>query len=91
MSDSGRRYYELANVLQGKNRRLEKDLSNANKQNKKLRTALESIANYPPPDGRVDEDGYPSEVVYDQYAYRRMVDSYRECAKQVLTALGVSK
>ena len=48
---------------------------------------LEYLKGYPPPDGRTDEDGYPSEFVYDMFAYRRMVDSYREAiGKTIETA-----
>jgi len=29
---------------------------------------------------RKTDDGYPSEFMYDEYAYKRMIDSYREAA-----------
>jgi hypothetical protein len=48
------------------------------------RDALQAIADYPPTDGRRNEDGYPSEIVYDEYAYCRMVDTYRNCARAAL-------
>lgn len=30
--------------------------------------------------GRRTDDGYPDEICYDEWAYRRMVDGYRESA-----------
>ncbi len=33
---------------------------------------------------RRTKDGYPSEVSYDEFAYKRMVDSYRDALKEIL-------
>lgn len=49
-----------------------------------LRKALATIRDYPSADGRRTEDGYPLEVVYDEFAYRRIVDSYRAAAEAAL-------
>ena len=49
--------------------------------------ALTIIATYPPVGGRRTEDGYPSEVVYDEYAYKRIIDSYRRVANTALADL----
>ena len=43
-----------------------------------IRQALKDIIAYP------KEGGYPSEVVYDKFAYKRIVKSYRDGLKQVL-------
>jgi len=34
---------------------------------------------------RRTEDGYPQEMGYDEFAYKRMVDTYRESLKAILT------
>ena len=49
------------------------------------RDVLTAIRDYPGAENG-DEDGYPIEVVCDQYAYRRIVDSYRRAARQGLEA-----
>lgn len=52
---------------------------------RQMREALESIRDFPKPGtSRRTEDGYPDEIVYDEFAYRRIVDSYRECARAAL-------
>lgn len=50
----------------------------------RLEAGLLKIATYPLDSGRCTDDGYPSEVVYDEYAYKRMVDSYRKAASATL-------
>jgi hypothetical protein len=50
------------------------------------RDVLTAIRDYPGPTC-CDEDGYPIEVVCDEYAYRRIVDSYRRAARQGLEAM----
>ncbi len=54
-------------------------------ETKHMREVLEAIRDYPLPDGRRTDDGYPAEVIYDEYAYRRMVDSYRAAAEAGLS------
>lgn len=50
----------------------------------RLQVALQTIRDYPvKPEDRT-EDGYPTEVAYDEFAYKRIVDSYRIVA---ITAL----
>ncbi len=50
-----------------------------------LQEALQAIAAYPPKDSpRRADDGYPLEFTYDKFAYRRLVDSYREAITKVL-------
>jgi len=47
--------------------------------------ALTKIRDFPPMDyPRRDEDGYPSEIVYDAFAYRRIVDTFRDFARAAL-------
>ena len=44
-----------------------------------LRKSLRQIVAYPPKtEPRRTDDGYPAELVYDEFSYNRMVDSYRE-------------
>ena len=47
---------------------------------------MEAIRDYPKA-GRTTEDGYPSEIVYDEFAYKRMVDSYRATARSFLASI----
>jgi len=52
---------------------------------KGIKDALREIIAYPKKgDPRRSKDGYPAEVVYDDFAYKRMVKSYRTALKQVL-------
>lgn len=49
---------------------------------------VESIARYPADDpDRATDDGYPAEVVYDEFAYKRMVDSYRGALNAAIDAM----
>ena len=49
---------------------------------------LEMIAAYPPEGHRRrTEDGYPAEIVYDDFAYKRIVDTYREAIRDIATEL----
>jgi len=53
--------------------------------------ALEAIRDYPKEDDpRRTEDGYPSEVCYDEFAYFRIIDSYRKGARAGLAKLEAS-
>jgi hypothetical protein len=46
-----------------------------------MEKALKAIRDYPTKAvKRRTKKGYPQEVAYDQFAYERMVDSYREAA-----------
>lgn len=55
---------------------------------KELKLAIESIISYPPEDSnRRTDDGYPLEVCYDEYAYKRMVDSYRSALEELLVVV----
>jgi len=36
---------------------------------------------------RATKKGYPAEVVYDQFAYERLVDSYRDVLRAILKVL----
>jgi len=55
---------------------------------KELRAAIQSIIDYPPNgSNRRTDDGYPLEVSYDEYAYKRMVDSYRSGLEELLVAV----
>jgi len=55
---------------------------------KELKAAIESITHYPPKgNNRRTEDGYPSEISYDEYAYKRMVDSYRSALEELLVSV----
>lgn len=51
----------------------------------RLRKALRKIVAYPPEghDLRTD-DGYPTELRYDEFAYKQMVDSFRDAIKAAI-------
>jgi len=50
-------------------------------ENTVLREGLEKIRDY----GADTESGYPEEIAFDEFAYRRIVDSYRDAALQSLS------
>ena len=53
-----------------------------------MREKLQSIIDYPTEkDGRRTEDGYPEEIIYDEFAYKRIVNSYRKGLKALLDEL----
>lgn len=55
----------------------------------RLVEALEGIKNYPPKGAdRRTKDGYPEEIIYDEFAYKRIIDSYREGARKALRTVG---
>ena len=50
-----------------------------------IRKGIKKIINYPPARrSRRTKDGYPLEVIYDEFAYKRMVDSYRDALSDLL-------
>jgi hypothetical protein len=50
-----------------------------------LRKALRKIASYPTAqESRRTKDGYPTEFAYDEFAYKRMVDSYRDAISRAV-------
>jgi hypothetical protein len=52
---------------------------------KKLVKALRQIIDYPNPGvSRCTEDGYPTEFAYDEFAYRRIIDSYRDALTKAI-------
>lgn len=73
----------------------ERRLSVALAQVAAARECLEAIRDYPPPGGRVTKgsDGtlIPAEVVYDQFAYERMIGSYRAAARAGLAEMEKTK
>ena len=53
----------------------------------RLRDGLKTIRDFPPEGyARRTADGYPMEIMYDEYAYERIVDTYRKFASSVLEA-----
>ncbi len=51
----------------------------------KEKKAIEEVISYPKEGTyRRTKDGYPSEISYDEFAYKRMVDSYRDVLKGIL-------
>ena len=49
----------------------------------KAKKGLREIRDY----GNDTESGYPEEIAYDEFAYNRIVDSYREAARKILQSL----
>ena len=47
-----------------------------------LQERLEAIRTYGKEGPTSSGDGYPLEIAYDEFAYRRMVDSYRDAATE---------
>ena len=64
---------------------LEDELERLENENQRLKELLRQIVAYPPEghERRADE-GYPAEIVYDEFAYRRIVDFYRESIQAVV-------
>ena len=54
------------------------------RQYKALKSSLQVIIDYPAADGRSTKDGYPKEVAYDEFAYQRMVDSFRSAIRKAI-------
>ena len=55
------------------------------KRYKALWVKLQLIANYPDAGHpRGTDDGYPAEFEYDEFAYKRMVDSYRKAIRKAI-------
>ncbi len=50
------------------------------KELKELREILIAIRDY----GNDTESGYPEEIAYDEFAYNRIVESYRDAARKGL-------
>ncbi len=51
----------------------------------RLRKGIGGIIDFPDEEyGRRTEDGYPEEIVYDEFAYRRLVNSYRSFGRELL-------
>lgn len=48
-----------------------------------LRKCLELIRDFKG-GKRTTEDGYPAEIVHDEFAYKRIVDTYRDAAREGL-------
>lgn len=54
-------------------------------ENKRLKEALMIIYNFPPKDyPRRTKDGYPSEIIYDEFSYKRIINTYRDVARLAL-------
>lgn len=52
---------------------------------KGMRKALKQVISYPTKkQGRRDEEGYPTELVYDKWSYKRMVNSYRDALREIM-------
>ena len=50
-----------------------------------IRKAIQQVIDYPTEEqGRRTEDGYPIEVIYDEFAYKRIIDSLREALRNIL-------
>ena len=50
-----------------------------------LRKNIQDLINFPDENyPRRTEDGYPSEFVYDDFAYKRIIDTYRNFLKELL-------
>lgn len=53
---------------------------------------LQAIVDYPPEGhSRRTDDGYPLELEYDEFAYFRIIDSYRDALKEIIKDIGDPK
>jgi len=51
----------------------------------RLKKAIKEIIKYPKKGSqRRTEDGYPEEIEYDEFSYKRIIDSYRIALKNLL-------
>jgi len=66
--------YEFINNKQGRDMTAREEM---------IIQALTDVINYPK-GIRGAKDDYPSEVVYDEFAYKRMVDSYRNALREII-------
>lgn len=62
---------------------MKKTIPELQAENARFRKALEAIRDYPGK-RRADSDGYPAEIAYDEFAYKRIVDAYRKAARNAL-------
>lgn len=54
-----------------------------------VKKMLQNVVNYPEEGNpRRSEDGYPTEISYDQFAYERMVDAYRDALNGIIEKIG---
>ena len=54
-----------------------------------MKKAIRQVINYPTKkQGRRTEDGYPLEFSYDEFAYKRMIDSIRDALKEIIKDFG---
>jgi len=50
-----------------------------------IRKGIQQVIDYPTEEtGCCDKDGYPEEFMYDEFAYKRIVDSFREGLRNIL-------
>jgi len=68
------------------------DIKQLKAEETRLRGWLEAIIAWPDEKyNRRDEDGYPTEIEYDEFSYRRLVDSYRDALRRALAGEEVPK
>ena len=81
---------EMLNVEQLKKRLgesipIEAPVKPACERCKWIEKQLKKVIAYPTKaQGRRTKDGYPSELIYDEYRYKRMIDSFRQALKDIL-------
>jgi len=52
---------------------------------KEIRDNLQRLIEFPDESyPRRTEDGYPSEIFYDKFAYERLAETYRDAIRQIL-------
>ena len=56
-----------------------------NLKKKEIKSKLQELVDWPTKDyPRRTEDGFPSEMVYDQFAYERIVEFYRGHIRRII-------
>jgi hypothetical protein len=54
--------------------------------------AMEQVIDYPAEGSpRRTDDGYPTEFVYDKFAYKRVVDSMRNALREIIKEYGTDR
>lgn len=63
---------------------IKKNCDKANTETKRLMAGIKKIIAWPSCSYDRTNNGYPTEITYDEFAYRRLVDTYREALRALI-------